>query len=198
MLPPAYFPVGLNLTGRHCVVIGAADDTEAIEKERALREAGADVTWLHDPAAVTEAVMRDAFFVISTPQDAQLSARLREWADRHRFLLCTIDQPAYGFVAMQAIAASGPARVAISTGGVSPRVGGILRAALQDALDSRFARFLSALAERRKATRAANPDNASARREAMMSAAEGFEVAVQVTYPAWFTAEDPSTGSGQA
>jgi precorrin-2 dehydrogenase/sirohydrochlorin ferrochelatase len=192
MLPPAYFPVGLNLAGRRCIVIGAADDQEAIEKERALREAGADVTRLHDPAAVTEAGVSDAFFVLSTPQDTQLSARLRSWADRHHFLLCTIDQPEYGFVAMQAIVASGPARIAISTGGISPRVGGILRAALRDALDSRFARFLSALAERRKAGRAENPSDAAARRATMMSAADGFEVAVQVKYPAWFTTEDKS------
>jgi siroheme synthase (precorrin-2 oxidase/ferrochelatase) len=190
VLPPAYFPVGLNLNGRRCVVIGSADDKEAIEKERALRAAGADVVWLHDPAAVSEDDVAGAFFVISTPQDKALSSRLRTYADRHRFLLCTIDQPAYGFVAMQATVASGPARVAISTGGVSPRVGGILRAALQDALDSRFARFLTALSERRKASRAANPSDAAARREAMMSAAEGFEVAVEVTYPGWFIAED--------
>jgi siroheme synthase (precorrin-2 oxidase/ferrochelatase) len=98
------------------------------------------------------------------------------WADRHRFLLCTIDQPAYGFVAMQAIVAAGPARIAISTGGVSPRVGGILRAALQDALDSRFVRFLTALAERRRTSRAANPGDA----------------AVQLKYPAWFTTESKS------
>jgi len=192
MLPPAYFPVGLNLAGRRCVVIGPADDEEAIGKERALREAGADVRWLHDPAAVTEAGVSDAFFVLSTPQDAGLSARLRSWADRHRFLLCTIDQPAYGFVAMQAIVAAGPARIAISTGGVSPRVGGILRAALQDALDSRFVRFLTALAERRRTSRAANPGDAAARRETMMEAAEGFEVAVQLKYPAWFTTESKS------
>jgi siroheme synthase (precorrin-2 oxidase/ferrochelatase) len=192
MLPPAYFPVGLNLAGRRCIVIGAADDTEAIEKAAALRAAGADVTRLHDPAAVTEAGVSDAFFVLSTPQDAELSAQLRGWADQHRFLLCTIDQPAYGFVAMQAIVAAGPARIAISTGGVSPRVGGILRAALQDALDPRFVRFLAALAERRTAGRAAHPSDAAARRETMMTAAEGFEVAVGVTYPAWFTAEDKS------
>ncbi len=190
MNPPAFFPVGLNLAGRRCVVIGAANDQEAIEKERALRDAGAEVARLHDPAAVTEADVSSAFFVISTPQDEALSSRLRAYADKHRFLLCTIDQPAYGFVAMQAIAAAGPARIAISTGGVSPRVGGILRAALQDALDSRFARFLAALAERRTAARAAHPGDAAARRATMMTAAEGFEVAVQVTYPAWFTAED--------
>ncbi len=190
MLPPAYFPVGLNLTGRRCIVIGAADDREASEKAAALHEAGANVIRLHDAAGIPETGLANAFFVLSTVQDAQFSARLRGWADKHRFLLCTIDQPEYGFVAMQATVASGPARIAISTGGVSPRVGGILRAALQDALDSRFARFLAALAERRKASRAEHPDDAAARRDTMMAAADGFEVAVQVKYPAWFAAED--------
>jgi precorrin-2 dehydrogenase/sirohydrochlorin ferrochelatase len=198
VLPPAFFPVGLNIAGRRCVVIGAAGDKEAIEKTRDLREAGGTVTWLQDPSVVGEADVADAFFVISTVQDARLSARLRELADRHRFLLCAIDQPAYGFVAMQAVVKSGPARIAISTGGISPRVGGILRAALQSALDSRFARFLAALAQRRRESRAAHPEDAVARRETMMSAAEGFEVVVQVTYPAWFRDEDPSSGSGQA
>jgi precorrin-2 dehydrogenase / sirohydrochlorin ferrochelatase len=189
-LPPAFFPVGLNIAGRRCVVVGAADDKEALEKAGDLREAGGDVTWLHDPALVSEADVADAFIVISTPQDARLSARLRELADRHRFLLCTIDQPAYGFVAMQAVVKSGPARIAISTGGVSPRVGGILRAALQAALDARFARFLGSLAGRRRAGRERHAGDANARRAAMMSAAEGFTVAVEVSYPAWFLEEE--------
>ena len=184
-----FFPVGLNLAGRRCVVIGAADDREAIEKARDLREVGADVAWLQDVAAVVEADVAEAFFVISTPQDAKLSAWLRELADRYRFLLCAIDQPAYGFVAMQAIVKSGPARIAISTGGISPRVGGILRAGLQRALDATFARFLDALAERRRIAREANPADSAARRAEMMSAAEGFEVDVRVTYPAWFLDE---------
>ena len=185
-----YFPVGLNVAGRRCVIIGAAADHEAIRKARDLREAGADVVCLYDPAAVTEADVAGAFFVISTPQDARLSAWLRELADRHRFLLCTIDQPAYGFVAMQAVVKSGPARIAISTGGVSPRVGGILRGALQTALDAKFARFLGSLAQRRQESRASHPDDAQARRETMRSAADGFGVEVRVTYPAWFADEE--------
>jgi precorrin-2 dehydrogenase len=192
--PPAFFPVGLNLAGRRCVVIGERDDKEAIAKARDLREVGADVVRLHDPAAIAEADLAGAFLVISTPQDARLSAWLRELADRQRFLLCAIDQPAYGFVAMQAVVKSGPARIAISTGGISPRVGGILRAALQAALDSTFARFLDALAQRRRSARERDPDDAAARRDAMMSAAEGFEVSVAVTYPEWFAR---STSSGQ-
>ncbi len=183
---PAFYPVSLNLAGRRCVVIGAR---EAIETTRDLRASGAEVAWITDPAALRDADVAEAFFVISTPQDAALSARLRALADAHRFLLCAIDQPAYGFVAMQAIVKSGPARVAISTGGVAPRVGGTLRAALQAALDERFARFLGSLAHRRRAVREAHPDDAAARRNAMIAAAEGFAVDVRVAYPDWFLSE---------
>ena len=189
ILPPAFYPVSLNVVGRRCIVIGAADDREAIEKDHDLREVGADVRWIVDPASVTEADVADAFFVLSTPQDAKLSAWLRELSDKHRFLLCTIDQPAFGFVAMQAIVKSGRARIGISTGGVAPRVGGKLKAALQAALDETFARFLDCIAHQRRLNRARNPDSAAARRAVMTAAAEGFEVHVDVTYPPWFAEE---------
>ncbi len=185
-LPPGgFFPVSLNLVGRKCVVIGARDDREAIEKEAALREVGADVRRIHDVAALRDEDVTDAFFVISTPKDDALSARLRALADRHGFLLCCIDQPAYGFVAMQAIVKAGPARIGISTGGVAPRVGKVLKERLQAALDKRFARFMNVLAEQRRANRTRLPDVA-ARREAMLEAAEGFDVKIAVQYPDWF------------
>ena len=189
VLPPAFYPVSLNLTGRTCVVIGALDDREANEKSRDLAEAGANVVRITDPAALQEPDVAHAFFVISTPQDAELSARLRELADRHKFLLCAIDQPAFGFVAMQATVKSGPARIGISTGGISPRVGGIVRASLQAALDGTFARFLSCLGHQRRLSRARNADDPAARRAAMMAAADGFEMHVEVTYPPWFVEE---------
>jgi siroheme synthase (precorrin-2 oxidase/ferrochelatase) len=189
VLPPAFYPVGLNLVGRKCVVIGASDDREAGDKVRDLTEVGADVSVLHDLASLREEDVADAFLVISTPQDAKLSAWLRELADKHRFLLCAIDQPAYGFVAMLATVKSGAARIGISTGGISPRVGSILRAGLQAALDATFARFLAALATKRRENRARNADDPAVRRETMMSAADGFEVHVHVTYPAWFEEE---------
>lgn len=186
-LPPAFFPVSLNVAGRRCVVIG--DDREATEKAEALRACGADVLRLRDPSAVADADVASAFFVISTPIDEALSRRLRVLADAHRFLLCCIDQPRYGFVAMAAVVASGPARIAISTGGVSPRVGGILRAALARALDGRFATFLQRLAAKRGEVRTAFPDDGERRRAMMRAAADGFEVDVQLRYPPWFREE---------
>jgi siroheme synthase (precorrin-2 oxidase/ferrochelatase) len=185
-LPPAFFPVSLNLEGRRVVVIG--DDREAIEKEQALREVKADVVWITDAATLRDEDVTQAFFVLSTPQDEVLSARLRALADVHKFMLCTIDQPKFGFVSMVATASAGPARVTISTGGVSPRVGGILKAALQKAMDGKFARFLACLQAQRARNRsryATSPE----RRAAMMAAAKGFDIEMRVQYPQWFEAE---------
>jgi precorrin-2 dehydrogenase / sirohydrochlorin ferrochelatase len=184
----AFFPVSLNLEGRACVVIGAADDREAVDKAAALEEAGAQVRRIHDPSDLRDEDVSGAFFVISTPQDAALSARLRALADRHRFLLCCIDQPRYGFVAMAAIAKAGPVRVAISTAGLAPRVGKALKNALQRAMDERFARFIGNLAERRQRTHAAHPEPESSqlRRDAMIEAARGFRADVKFEYPEWF------------
>ncbi len=195
VLPPAFFPVSLNLVGRKCVVIGAADDKEAIEKDEALREVGADVVWIRDYANLRDADVSDAYFVISTPQEEPLAARLRLLADEHKFLLCAIDQPKYGFVAMTAIVKSGRARIAISTGGVAPRVGGKLRAVLQDALDDTFARFLECFANQRRRARA-NFAGSAERRAVMTRAADGFDVEIRLTYPAWF--RDELRGLGPA
>jgi siroheme synthase (precorrin-2 oxidase/ferrochelatase) len=188
----AFFPVSLNLDGRACVVIGAADDREAVEKTAALEEAGARVRRIYDADALRDEEVADAFLVISTPQDVALSARLRALADRHRFLLCCIDQPRYGFVAMAAIAKAGPVRVAISTAGLAPRVGKILKNALQAAMDAKFARFIANLAEQRARTHAAHPEpeRSSVRRAAMIEAARGFAAYVRFEYPAWFDETD--------
>lgn len=184
-----FFPVSLNLVGRRCIVIG--DDREAIEKEAALREVGADVHWITTAEAIDERELAKSFFVISTPQDQELSARLRALADRHRFLLCCIDQPDYGFVAMAAIVKAGPVRIAISTAGLAPRVGKKIKNALQHVMDLTFIRFIQCLAVQRRRARKMYPDSSAKRRAAMVEAAAGFEMEVSVRYPRWFVnAED--------
>lgn len=191
-----FFPVSLNLTGRTCVVIGERDDREAIEKAAALREAGADLVWLQDIGAVRDEDLTDAFFVLSTPQDEALSQRLRALADRHRFLLCCIDQPKFGFVAMAAIAKAGPVRVAISTAGLAPRVGKILKFALQRAFDQKFVRFVECLATQRERVRRQHPapGDSPIRRSAMIEAASGFEADLTLHYPEWFEREMSGLG----
>jgi precorrin-2 dehydrogenase / sirohydrochlorin ferrochelatase len=189
-MQPPFYPVSLNLVGRPCVVIGAADDREAIEKADALRESGAIVRRISDVAALRDEDVTNAFFVISTPQDDELSARLRKLADEYRFLLCCIDQPAFGFVAMAAIAKAGPVRIAISTTGLAPRVGKKLKERLQAAMDERFARFVERLGEMKLKMKAERPGHkhSEARRAAMIEAAEGFDAHVSFDYPEWFDA----------
>ena len=191
MIRKPFYPVSLNLVGRRCVVIGTREDPEAIEKAAALEEAGADLRWIDDPSSLKDEDVADAFFVISTPQNEALSARLRSLADCYRFLLCCIDQPAYGFVAMAAIAKAGPVRIAISTTGLAPRVGKAIRRALQSVMDERFERFVGILARRREEVREKHPrpDESPIRRSAMIEAARGFSAAVQFTYPDWFEDE---------
>ncbi|HTW85666.1 MAG TPA: NAD(P)-dependent oxidoreductase [Candidatus Sulfotelmatobacter sp.] len=194
-LPPrGFYSVSLNLVGRPCVVIGPSDDREASEKVAALEDVGAVVRWITDPASLRDEDVSDAFFVISTPQDAALSARLRALADAHRFLLCTIDQPRYGFVAMQAIVRAGPVKIGISTGGVAPRVGKILKAALERVLDAKFVRFVEAIAAKKRQNRRELADDALARRAAMILAADGFALDATVTYPAWFEDDERAAG----
>ena len=186
--PFVFYPVGLNLAGRKCVVIGAADDREAIEKDEALREVGADVVWIKDWQNYADEDVADAFFVIFTPQEEPPAIRIRALADRYKFLLCAIDQPKHGFVAMQATVKAGPCRVAISTGGIAPRVGGKLRAALQAAMDATFVRFIdchNAQKERNKL----RVTTSAERRAAMIAKSEGFEIDVKITYPQWFRDE---------
>lgn len=174
----------MNLEGRVCVVIGPAGDREAVEKVAALEEAGASVRWIREPEGMRDEELERAFLVISTPHDAALSARLRALADAKGFLLCCIDQPAYGFVAMQAMAKAGPARITVSSGGVSPAVSKRWREAIQGAMDEKFERFLRVLRARRNENRSL-PDPEQ-RKVAGREAAEGFEVKVRVRYPAWF------------
>lgn len=188
----AFYPVSLNVEGRACVVIGAADDREATQKAAALEESGACVRRICDVASLRDEDVSEAFFVISTPQNEELSARLRALADRHRFLLCCIDQPRYGFVAMAAIVKAGPVRVAISTAGLAPRVAKVLKNALQAAMDSRFAGFIENLAQQRERVRGEhpNPESSQLRRTAMIEAARGFRAEVRFEYPAWFERDD--------
>lgn len=182
-----FFPVALNLAGRRCVVVGEAGDREAIEKEAALREAGADVAVIV-PSALAESDVAGAFFVISTPQDAALSQKLRELSDRHGFLLCCIDQPDFGFVAMAAIAKAGPVRIAFSTTGQAPAIAKRLRERMQAVMDARFERFIDAISQKKARAREQHPgpEGFAARRAANIEAAADFDAEISLRYPTWF------------
>jgi siroheme synthase (precorrin-2 oxidase/ferrochelatase) len=88
---------------------------------------------------------------------------------------------------------AGPVRLGISTGGVAPRVGKNLKAALERVMDGKFVRFIECLATQKRRNRARIADGGT-RRAKMIAAADGFDVDMQVTYPDWF--EHEWTGLG--
>ena len=130
--------------------------------------------------------------------DPALSARLRALADVHRFLLCTIDEPRSGFVAMQAIVRAGPVRIGISTGGVAPRVGKVIKEALQRVLDAKFVRFVDCLATQKRRNRTRLARDSGGRRRAMIAAADGFVLDARASYPPWFEHELEALGPARS
>ena len=87
---------------------------------------------------------------------------------------------------MAAIAKAGPVRVAISTAGLAPRVGKLLRNGIQKALDGTFMRFISCQAALKARNRKRLADSSQKRRDAMIAAARGFSADVALRYPPWF------------
>lgn len=182
-----FFPVALDLRGRRCVVIARPDQQEAAEKIAALEECGAQVTRV-EASRVCNTLLEGAFFVLSTVKDEFLSARLRFYAKRYKFLLWCIDQPEYGFVAMMAQAGAGEIRIGISTSGTVPSIAKSLRMGLERAMDATFLRFTAQLAGLRAELRERMPAPAQAQQrvDAMRNATDGFEVAVTFRYPPWY------------
>ena len=103
---------------------------------------------------------------------------------------------------MQAIVKAGPVRIAISTGGVAPRVGKTLKLALEPSLDAKFARFIDCLATQKRRGRARMP-SAAERRERDDRGRRRLRRRRSTSYPQWFEDElrralAPRVGDGGA
>lgn len=149
-------PVFLRLEGRACVVIGG--DEAALQKARACREAGAEVTlvasalsgtaepgvrWLQRDYAPGD--LRGAALCYAVTRDAALIERLRHEAQREHVLLNVLDVPdACDFFAA-AVVARGALQVAIGTGGESPALAARLRRQLADAVGPEYGTYLAIL-----------------------------------------------------
>jgi siroheme synthase-like protein len=172
--------ITLDVEGARVVVVGTGEEAE--RKIELLREAGAEV---HRPVTFTAAELDGARMVMVAERDVLLAAEVYA-AARARGVLCwACDDPESSDLAMPAVARSGRARIAISTGGNSPALASRIRAALDTALGPRFARFVDALGELRDRVRKDEADPAR-RRLALVQAVEGFALELTVRYPEWF------------
>jgi siroheme synthase (precorrin-2 oxidase/ferrochelatase) len=170
------FPITFDVDGVAVLLVGDADDADAARKRLLLEEAGARV----------RAVAPDDFraddcdgvrLVLLTRRDPAAAATVAAAARARGALVWCSDDPAGSDFAMPAIARLGPLRLAISTGGGSPSLASRLRALLEAQLGDTFARFVTALAARRR------QGDVAARRADL----DGFDLELRARYPDWFT-----------
>jgi siroheme synthase (precorrin-2 oxidase/ferrochelatase) len=178
-----YFPSALKVQDRECLVVGTANDKEAIEKSTRLRDAGARVTVV-DPSAFSPDIIDKQFFVVFCPKNLpELAQRVFARCREKRVLLCAIDQPALCDVVNVSVFDQGRLRMTIGTGGAAPAVARKIRLGLEKSLESTpLAQFLDDLADLRKKLESeiANP---SERIPKLLAAAEGFEFEARVRFP---------------
>jgi precorrin-2 dehydrogenase/sirohydrochlorin ferrochelatase len=196
------FPITLDVKGRQCVVLGG--DEVAAERVQRLLEAGAKVTvvspTLNDAlrklTAAAKVIHRarlfreqdaiSAFLVINTLRgDEEFASSLYELALKERFLLCSLDQPAYSTAWLPALVSRGHLRCAISTSGVAPALASRLRQDLEEIFDETFQAFLDWLASVREKVQESEAD--VERRVALLrEAVSGFKLKGTIEYPkAW-------------
>mgnify|MGYP003455724185 FL=1 len=193
------FPLVLDVKSWTVLVIGG--DEEASDKTQRLLESGARVTvvsptlneTLRGLAASAKVIHRGRHFRDSDLEHAILVLNtLRGDRDFARALLAkakakgvwvwSVDFPEASSVRMRAVAASGHARVAISTSGVAPALSGFMKEDLERILDAEFAAFVDWLGELREQAKANEPD-AEKRRALLREALDGFRLLGKVQYP---------------
>jgi precorrin-2 dehydrogenase/sirohydrochlorin ferrochelatase len=206
------FPLVLDVKGWSVLVIGG--DEEAAEKTQRLLESGARVTVIsptlnetlkqlaasakviHRGRHLRETDFEQTILVLNTLRgDRDFAKMLLAKAREKGFLLWSVDYPEACSVTMPAVAASGHARVAISTSGVAPALSGFMKEDLERILDAEFASFVEWLGHLREQAKADEPD-AEKRRALLREALDGFRLLGKVQYPKVWLEERTKSASG--
>jgi uroporphyrin-III C-methyltransferase/precorrin-2 dehydrogenase/sirohydrochlorin ferrochelatase len=143
-----YYPIFLNLKGRHCTVVGGGD--VATRKIATLIEAGAVVTvvspkisteisdWV-EAASVNHCHIRDyetsdlnnQFLVIAATNAAAVNQHVYRDAEQARILINVVDSPEHCSFILPSIVDRSPLMIAISSGGAAPVLARKLRQKLE-------------------------------------------------------------------
>ena len=160
-------PVGLRVTGRRVVIVGAGPI--AARKAAPYIEAGAVVTVVaphHDPAMerlpVAERVRRrfepsdldGAWLAVTATGDPAVDGAVFDEAERRRVWCNAADDPANCSVVLPAVSRRGPITIAVSTGGTSPAIASWLRRRVDRLLDDTTIEVASIASRVRAAIRA--------------------------------------------
>ena len=163
---PEYYPVYLNLAGKHCVILGGG--TIAQGKIAALRDAGAKITVISPEATtgIRRAAERGhitfeqreyqagdldgAFIAVAATNVWHVNRQIYEEAEERGVLLNVVDDPDQCTFIAPSIVRRDPITLAVSTGGASPALARKLRETLADAPALKWADLAGALGRARR------------------------------------------------
>ncbi len=179
------YPVFLKLKGRTATVVGGGP----VAARRAIRlvscgarvrvispEIVPDLEELHAlgkiewrPRAFQPDDVEGAFLVLVATGDRKLADEIRGLADRHGFILNTAEDEARSDFHVPAVIEQNPLKVAISTGGLSPRAAARIRDALATwmSMNGAFVRSEVAAGRASRSEVSGRPRDASPRRSAL-------------------------------
>ena len=194
-----YFQIGLDVMGRHCLVVGGG--AEAEEKSARLLEAGARV-WIVSPD-LTEQLkvwhedgrvghrarlfepsdLEGVLVVMNTLEgNPEMAREIYELASERGILINTFDNPTLSNIGMAALVHPGHLRISISTSNASPSLAARLRAGLDDICDDEFVDYLDCLGRVRTHLKSSVSDRKQ-RVELLRSLTDGFRIAASLSYP---------------
>lgn len=160
-----YYPIMLNLRGRHCLVVGGGQ--VATRKVQGLLECGAKVTVVAPRLAMEMAVLvedgdltfeaRDyapgdldgKCLVIAATDDAAVNAEVFRDAEARALPVNVVDAPALCSFIVPAIHRDGDLCVAVSTGGRSPGAAAQIRDDIASSLGPGYGEYLALIGEAR-------------------------------------------------
>ena len=171
-----YYPLMLNVKGEPCLIVGGGP--VALQKARALRKAGADVTAVSPeftPAFRRLAVRRirrrfrkgdvaRRILVIAATDSPEVNRAVSTACRKRGIPVNVVDVPELCTFIVPSILRRGPVVVAVSTGGQSPSLAKALRRRLETVLPASLGRTARRLgAARRRILRALPPSPARTR-----------------------------------
>ncbi|MBE0477028.1 MAG: bifunctional precorrin-2 dehydrogenase/sirohydrochlorin ferrochelatase [Coriobacteriia bacterium] len=177
---PRYYPLFVNLEGRHVVVVGGG--RVAQRKARALIAHGAEVTLI--APSITEEIERfvadelinfvgrdyvggdleGAFLVVCATDSEETNRAVHAEAESRNQLVNVVDVPELCNFIVPSVMRRGDLQIAISTAGAAPAVAKRLRKRLQEEFGEEWAEYVALLGDLRGVAMRRLPEEAQRKR----------------------------------
>ena len=156
-----YYPICLDITNRHCIVIGGGKVASRkaqgllehrarvtmispeLGEEAAAMHADGHLTWIARP--YREGDLHNAFLVIAATDDPEVQKRIHAEAEQNNILLNIADVPKWCNFILPATVRRGDLSVAISTSGKSPALAKRMREKMETQFGPEYELLLETL-----------------------------------------------------